>query len=131
MPNPYISLLKTAWKYSKEEKKRYVLIYGMFIIANITLALNPILYGWFIDGLQKEGVSALHYAWIYALVFLALRLVEWSFHGPARVMERKLAFHISKNFLEEHYHKVLHLPVQWHQDHHSGSTISRMRKGYE
>jgi ABC-type multidrug transport system fused ATPase/permease subunit len=46
-------------------------------------------------------------------------------------MERQLAFHVSRNYLEEIYHKVLHLPVKWHQEHHSGSTISRLRKAYE
>jgi ABC-type multidrug transport system fused ATPase/permease subunit len=46
-------------------------------------------------------------------------------------MERSLAFHLSRNFLQEKYHQVLHLPVKWHQDHHSGATINRVRKAYE
>jgi ABC-type multidrug transport system fused ATPase/permease subunit len=29
------------------------------------------------------------------------------------------------------YHKALHLPVSWHQDHHSGSIINRARKAYD
>ncbi|HQU60689.1 MAG TPA: ABC transporter ATP-binding protein, partial [Saprospiraceae bacterium] len=37
----------------------------------------------------------------------------------------------SRNFLQELYHKALHLPVRWHQDHHSGATINRIRKAYE
>jgi ABC-type multidrug transport system fused ATPase/permease subunit len=46
-------------------------------------------------------------------------------------MERQLAFNLSRNFLLERYHQALHLPVKWHQDHHSGSTINRIRKAYE
>ncbi|HZE83371.1 MAG TPA: ABC transporter ATP-binding protein, partial [Puia sp.] len=38
---------------------------------------------------------------------------------------------LSRNFLQERYHQVLHLPVKWHQDHHSGATINRIRKAYE
>lgn len=131
MQNPYLSLLRTAWKYARRQRKRFILIYSMFLVANIVVAMNPLFYGWFINGLQKKGVEALHTAWIYVAGFLALRLMEWMFHGPARVMERQLAFHISRNFLDEFYHKVLHLPVQWHQENHSGSTVSRLRKAYE
>jgi len=46
-------------------------------------------------------------------------------------MERTLAFNLSRNFLQERYHQVLHLPVKWHQDHHSGATINRIRKAFE
>ncbi|MEP6727896.1 MAG: ABC transporter ATP-binding protein, partial [Bacteroidota bacterium] len=97
----------------------------------IVSAMNPLLYGWFINAVQKEGISRLHYAWWFAGAFMLLKLMEWTFHGPARIMERQLAFNMSKNFLQELYHQTLHLPVKWHQDHHSGATISRIRKAYE
>lgn len=131
MANPYISLMKTAWKYARQEKKRYVGVYSLFILAGGVFALYPLLYGWFINALQKEGAGLLRYAWIYACCYLGLKLMEWGFHGPARVMERRLAFNLSRNFLQELYHQTLHLPVKWHQDHHSGSTINRIRKAYE
>ena len=131
MNNPYFSLLAKAWKYARQEKGRFALIYGLFVLANITIAMNPLFYGWFVDSLQQQGADILSQAWIYALGFLGLRLLEWAFHGPARVMERKLAFNLSSNFIDELYHKVLHLPVKWHQDNHSGSTISRLRKAHE
>ncbi len=131
MSNPYLSMLATAWQYARKERKRYVLIYAIFIMANIIAAAHPLLYGWFINNLQRDGSQVLRYAWMYGLGFLGLRFLEWCCHGPARVMERQLAFNLSRNFLEEMYHQVLHLPVKWHQDHHSGSTINRMRKAYE
>ncbi len=131
MNNPYISLLLTAWRYARQQKKRYMLVYGLFVMANLVLALNPLLYGWFIESIQKDGSSTLKNVWIYAGAYLALMFLEWAFHGPARVMERKLAFDLSKNFLDELYHQSLHLPIKWHQDHHSGATINRIRKAYE
>jgi ATP-binding cassette, subfamily B, bacterial len=130
MANPYISLMKTAWQYARQEKKRYVGIYALFILSGCVFTLYPLLYGWFVNALQKEG-GGLRAAWIYAAVYLGLKIVEWGFHGPARVMERNLAFNLSRNFLQELYHQTLHLPVKWHQDHHSGSTINRIRKAYE
>ncbi|CAN5530179.1 ABC transporter ATP-binding protein [soil metagenome] len=131
MCNPYFALLGTCWKFAYQEKRRYIIIYSLFIGANLIIAMTPIIYGWFINGLQKEGVNYLKYAWIYGISYLLLKLLEWSLHGPARIMERNLAFKISQNFMEDLYHKVLHLPLEWHKDHHSGATINRIKKAYD
>ena len=129
--NPYISLLRTAWRYAKAERKRYVLVYMLFVGANIAASLTPVLYGWLIDRIQKEPGSILTNTIWYGAGFLGLKLVEWAFHGPARIMERELAFNLSRNFLQERYHQALRLPLKWHQDHHSGATINRIRKAYD
>jgi ATP-binding cassette, subfamily B, bacterial len=131
MRNPYTSLLKTCWHYARQKRKLFVLIYFMFVISNIIIATNPLFYGWFVNELQLQGTDVLKTGWIYAAGFLGLRLLEWTFHGPARVMERKLAFNVAKNFLEELYNKVLLLPVDWHQENHSGATINKVRKAHE
>lgn len=131
MRNPYISLLVISWRYARQQKKQYLLVYGMFILANIVLAMHPLIYGWFIQSIQKDATAVLDNVWLYAGAYVGLTLLEWAFHGPARIMERKLAFELSKNFLDELYHQALHLPIKWHQDHHSGSTINRIRKAYE
>ncbi|MCB9053718.1 MAG: ABC transporter ATP-binding protein [Lewinellaceae bacterium] len=129
--NPYLSLLRTAWKYARDQRRRYLLIYGMFLISNLIVALFPILWGVFINEIQKQGMNILRSAWIYMGAYVLLRFLDWVFHGPARILERNLAFDLSRNFLQELYHKALHLPVKWHQDHHSGATINRIRKAYE
>jgi len=131
MPNPYLSLLRTAWRYARKEKKRYVLVYGLFICASLVFALNPLLFGWFIGKVQVDRVHVWHYTLLYVAGYIGIKFVQWCFHGPARIMERTLAFHLSRNFLQEKYHQVLHLPVKWQQDHHSGATINRVRKAYE
>lgn len=131
MNNPYISLLITAWKYARHEKKRYLFIYFLFLVAHIAFSLDPLLYGWLIESLEKDGINALQYAWVFVAAYMGLHLLGWFFHGPARVLERELAFRLSQNFLEELYHQTLHLPTKWHQDNHSGATINRIRKAYE
>lgn len=131
MPNPYIALLRTAWHYARHERKKYVLVYTLFILSNVVASLNPILFGWFIGKVQQDTQQVFYYAFLYAVAYFVMKFGEWSFHGPARMMERQLAFNLSRNFLMERYHQALHLPVKWHQDHHSGSTINRIRKAYE
>lgn len=131
MANPYISLLQTAWRYARREKRRYVLVYAMFVGANLAYAMNPLLFGWFVNKIQFNSTNILYYTLLYVGGYIGLKFLQWCFHGPARVMERTLAFNLSRNFLQEKFHQVLHLPVKWHQDHHSGSTINRVRKAYE
>ncbi|WP_077922222.1 ABC transporter ATP-binding protein [Spirosoma sp. 209] len=130
MKNPYLSLLRTAWQYARQEKKQYVLVYVLFVLANIVGALHPLLFGWFVDAIQQKGALVPEIAGWYAGAFLALKVLEWAFHGPARILERRLAFNLSRNFLHELYHQTLHLPVGWHKDHHSGATINRINKAY-
>lgn len=129
--NPYISLMKTAWKYAKEERKKYVAIYLRFVASNLVHGLEPILWGLFINQVQLKGAEIIYSTWLYVGAYLLVRLVDWYFHGIARVREMNLAFSISQNFLQELYFKAIHLPVQWHQDNHSGATINRIRKAYE
>jgi len=131
MQNPYLALLRTAWQFARQERGRYVLVYVMFVMSNIIVALHPLLFGWFIDAIQRKGAEVPSLTLWYAGGFMALKLAEWSFHGPSRVMERQLAFNLSSNFLNDLYHQTLHLPVSWHKDHHSGATINRIRKAYE
>ena len=131
MQNPYIALLRTAWTYARQEKRQYVLVYCLFILANLTAALRPLLFGWFIGQFQRQDIAITKLVWLYAGGYAGLELLEWVFHGPARIMERRLAFNLSRNFLDELFHQTLHLPVGWHKDHHSGATINRIRKAYD
>lgn len=131
MPNPYISLLKTAWKYARKQRKKYLLVYLLFFLSNVTFSLNPLLFGWFIGKIQQDSTHLPRYAIMYVGAYFTIKFVEWCFHGPARIMERQLAFNLSRNFLQERYHQALHLPVKWHQDNHSGAVINRIRKAYE
>ncbi|HVI46452.1 MAG TPA: ABC transporter ATP-binding protein [Chitinophaga sp.] len=131
MPNPYFSLLKTAWTYARKERKKYLLVYIMFVFANIFFSLNPVLFGWFIGKIQRDPDHLMDTTLMFVAGYMGLKLLEWAFHGPARVLERQLAFNLSRNFLQERYHQALHLPVKWHQDNHSGAVINRIRKAYE
>jgi ATP-binding cassette subfamily B protein len=131
MQNPYLALLRTAWQYARREIRRFIVVYFLFILANVVSALNPLLFGWFIGAIQKKNATVPSIVLWYIVGYVVLKVGEWLFHGPARIMERELAFALSRNFLTELYHQTLNLPVSWHKDHHSGSTINRIRKANE
>lgn len=129
--NPYVFMLQVCWQYAGRMRLPYIVIYTAFALSNLTQAALPLLWGTYINDLQQNGTDALQRTWIYGLVYLSVKLIDWGLHGPARIVERKLAFFIAKNFMDEYYHKVLQLPVKWQQDHHSGEIINRIRKAYE
>lgn len=130
MNNPYVALLRTAWQYARDQKGRYLGVYSLFIGANLVGAVHPLLFGWFVDRSQRDTGAVLTITLQYGAAFVGLKLLEWAFHGPARIWERELAFDVSRNFLQELYHQTLHLPVSWHKSHHSGATINRINKAY-
>ena len=129
--NPYLFLLQVCWQYAGNMRFKYIIIYSCFALSNLVQAALPIIWGVYINDLQQNGTNALQRTWVYALIYIGIKLLDWGFHGPARIVERKLAFFIAKNFMDEYYHKVLQLPVKWQQDHHSGEIINRIRKAYE
>jgi ATP-binding cassette subfamily B protein len=131
MKNPYISLLQTSWKYAGHRRKTFVFIYTLFFVAQIIAALHPLLFGWFIGKVQADSGKAMQHTLLFVAGYVGLKFFEWCFHGPARIMERTLAFQLSQNFLSERYHQTLHLTAKWHQDHHSGATINRIQKAYD
>ncbi len=130
MKNPYVALLRTAWHYARQQRGRYLAVYFLFICANLVGAAHPLLFGWFIDRIQHDSATVLNTTLRYGGIFLGLKILEWTFHGPARILERQLAFDVSRNFLDELYHQTLHLPLGWHKTHHSGATINRINKAY-
>lgn len=110
---------------------RYVLIYAMFTCVNLLSSLQPIIFGYFINYLQAGEGDLLTGAWIYGGAYLFLILAGWAFQWPARLMERRMAFEISRRLLMETYDRLVRLPLEWHRRHHSGDTINRTRKAYE
>lgn len=131
MKNPYVSLLATSWTYARNKRKNFVLIYALFILAQIVAAMHPLLFGWFVGHVQHDTTKVMQYTLWFAAGYIGLKFTEWCFHGPARMMERTLAYELSRNFLREKYHQTLHLNARWHQDHHSGATINRIQKAYD
>lgn len=129
--NPYIFMLQVCWQYAGTLRWQYIVIYIAFALSNLTQAALPLLWGAYVNDLQQNGADALRRTWIYGVVYIGVKLTDWLLHGPARIVERKLAFFIAKNFMDEYYYKVLRLPVKWQQDHHSGEIINRIRKAYE
>ncbi|PHK97541.1 ABC transporter [Neolewinella marina] len=123
--------MRTSWAYARGLRGRYLLIYAMFTCVNLLASLQPIIFGYFINYLQEERGDLITAAWIYGGAYMFLILGGWAFQWPARLMERRMAYEISRRLLMETYDRVVRLPLDWHRQHHSGDTINRTRKAYE
>ncbi len=128
MQNPYLHLLREAWRYGEGRRGKIALAYVLFIAANLTLLAEPWVLGLTINEIQKGGPDLLWRVLGYLWIFAGITLLFWLFHGTARVIERENSFHTVTRFNDTLFSGVMSLPMRWHKDHHSGNTISRLRK---
>ena len=123
-------LVSTGWAFAHGQRAR-LLIYVACSAAALAASLaEPFIIGKVLDAVQDalasdRGARAV-YPWLGA--FLATHLSFWALHGPARVLEREVAFAIRTQFELGLFRIVLALPLQWHRDHHSGETIARIQR---
>jgi ATP-binding cassette subfamily B protein len=128
MNNPYFNLIRTVWQNGKPWRSTIVGYYCALIIAQLFLSLSPYAFGRTIDVLQNFKPERLPEVIFWLSVGVAVLLLFWLFHGPARVKERQVALKIQQAFRIRLYEQLTQLPLKWHQDHHSGNIITRINR---
>ena len=131
MENHYGHLLSTMWKYAYGHRLKMVVAYAMFVCANIVIMAGPYVLGLVLNEIQVGGDGMLMRVMWLLIFYVSLDFWLWIFHGPARVMERTIAFYVMKHFNEHMFDIIAKLPLKWHKDHHSGNVISRVNKASE
>lgn len=125
---PYISLFRTVWLYGSSWRIHIVGYCCAYVIAQISLSLSPYALGNAIDILQEFGLLKYKEIILWLLSGLFALIIYWIFHGPARIVERKVALKLKQNFKLSMYDKLTCLELKWHQHHHSGNVISRIQR---
>lgn len=118
------------WRYAKGRRRSLVLFVVLFLIANSLYLLEPFVIGQLLNAIQQTSVgpeTSSTLLWLF-LAMIGVSVGFWFFHGPARVLEQDIGFHIRAHFVDHLYRILMRLPIQWHRDHHSGQSINRMRK---
>ena len=124
----YFLLLKSCWHFAGERRKTMLVFYAMFLVANIAYMFQPYAIGAVVNSIQEGGDALLTDVIKWLSLYAGLMIVFWIFHGPARVMERRLAYHVKTAYYKYIYDIITKLPLCWHRDHHTGGTVSRMNK---
>lgn len=127
---PTIFLSKKLWAFAHNMRGHIALYCTLFIISNCLLLLTPYIFGVLIAEIQNNGVSYqnIHY---FSLLLFALFLKEvlfWAFHGPARIVERMVAYSAAINYRHYLLNGLLDLGLAWHSEHDSGDTIDKVTK---
>ncbi|MDD5055422.1 MAG: ABC transporter ATP-binding protein [Candidatus Peribacteraceae bacterium] len=126
----FVILLRACWQYAAGHRGKIVVYLTLFIVANVISMVEPYAVGRLLN--QVQEVASLSDPLRQIMESLGLVLLIsisfWIFHGPARVMELSVAFHVKNAYRDHVYRIITSLPVQWHRDNHSGRTINRLGK---
>lgn len=126
--NSFIYLVRQAWRHAGTQRGRMVATYALFTVANVFIVLQPVVLARIVNTVNAGGPWLIKNALIVCAMYAGTIAGFWLFHGPARVMERRLAFGMYRRFVTSLYRKVTAMPLRWHQEHHTGDTINRVTK---
>lgn len=124
----YFILLKNAWKYAEKHRYYIVVFYIMQVVSSLGLLMQPYCFGKLTNVLQIGGKNMFKDLLFWAAVYIGIYIAFWMIHALARLLERRVAVYIRKNLNDQLYCCLRELPLQWHQNHHSGDTINRLSK---
>jgi len=129
--NPIANAFKTEWKHLGKGRKTFIFYTILFLIAGVIDLMHPLIIGIIFNKVQDQITSQAELTNLIYLIFLLLIIngIFWPIHGFARVLEQKTGFFVYRNYVNSKIEKVLELPIKWHKDHHSGSTIDKIGRG--
>jgi ATP-binding cassette, subfamily B, bacterial len=129
--NPIINVLRTEWEFLGSRRKIFLFYMFLFFIAGVVGLMTNLVIGGIFNSIQQTISSDSELRKLIFMIFLLLgiKVVFWIFHGPARVFEQIIGFHVHRNYTNSKISKVLNLPVKWHKDNHSGDTIDKINRG--
>ncbi len=128
--NPVIFLLKRQWQFAEGYRKKILFYTALFLIANTFYFFEPLVIGKILNLIQQQGFNSESVKTLLPWLFLILALTIgfWIFHGPARVIENRVAFIVRANYKKYLLDGTMLLPPEWHVNHHSGDTIDKIEK---
>lgn len=127
----YYYLMVQCYRYVGDMRGRYTAALILLVMAQALFQVHPYFLGEFINHLQAGERDFWGGLLPYLLLMVASQTLPWMLWKPARQWERRGAYEMWRHFYDRNYHLLRHLPLKWHQDHHSGNTINRLRKAGE
>jgi ATP-binding cassette, subfamily B, bacterial len=127
---PTIYMFRMMWRFSKGNRRAVVAFLFLYVLSNATALLTPLIFAWFVNEIQMNGVSYDNVMKLSLIAFLpiATTLLFWLFHGTARILEQKNAILLEINYRTHFLTGILGLGMQWHNHRDSGDTIDKINK---
>lgn len=127
---PATFLFKKMWKFAKGHRHLVLTSLLLSTMANIVLLSPPIIFGHFLNEIQKNGFGE-HNIALLLLILLGIVLADvgfWFLHGPSRIIENISAFKTELNYRKYLISGTLDLGISWHNDRDSGDIIDKVNK---
>lgn len=125
--NPYLFLLRKTWDYAEDKRRNFLTAIALLAFGKIIWMFKPYVLGQIFNFLQQGGADTFQKVIVALCIYAGIDVFSWIFWKPGRQIERLVAFHVRKNYFDRHYKYIKELPLKWHQDHHSGDTINRIK----
>src|SRR4051794_19700054 len=120
-------LYSVLWTHARGRRGRMLFALALLIAAQIVRLTIPWLFGCAVNALQTQGPEGARRAGWYLLAMLAAAMIAWAMHGPARIIERRVALFAREGLADTLLARLLSLPLRWHEQHHSGETLHRLQ----
>lgn len=140
---PIALLLSRGWEFARGYRKAMLFYFVLFALAQAAALAEPYLIGRILNNVQTgitssaggaaasqtaTGMPVWKHVSFYLTLYFLMELAFWLFHGPGRVIERYVAFHIKANYKAHLFNAVTQRPLQWHREHHSGESIDKINR---
>lgn len=132
--NPIFLVMRTGWQYAGRYRSAMVTYLVMYAFAQAISLIEPYIIGKLINSVQTNlhdsahNTKLWHDVCFYVTTYFLLQIGFWLFHGPGRLIEQVVAYHIKANYRRHLVHLLTAMPLQWHRDHHSGESISKVSR---
>lgn len=127
---PTFYLFRRMWRFSEGNRRSVITFVILYVFANAVELLTPLIFAWFINEIQLNGVTNENIMKLASIISLSIltTLFFWLFHGFARLLERKNAALLEINYRHYFLTGTLGLGMRWHNDRDSGDTIDKINK---
>lgn len=125
--NPYLQLARFSWGLDNRYRISQICCYAVYLISIAIPSVNPLLYKWLIDQIQNTN-NQIKSIWIFAGISVFIKILEWLLYAPVYFKTRNIGFELSAKFLVDLQSKVMGFSTRWHQLHHTGASVNRIKK---
>ena len=123
-----LKLYRAYWVFAVGRRLRIAGAAALLVSSQLIKLASPWLAAQALNVVQLNGASALDRAAGFIALLLGVAAASWALHGPGRILERSIAVRVRENLADRLYGRLATLPLAWHERHHSGDTVQRVRQ---
>ena len=130
--SPLLYLFGKMWEYSAGDRIKVILYLCLSIGSEIVNTFwAPLVMARIMNIVSTEGVTGgnIYHLVLITLLFPVGSALSWLFHGPSRYIEETNAFMARARYRECLIKGVMSMPLEWHNERHTGNVLDRIEKG--